>query len=68
MKTTLLALLCVVATVPLFGCGSSSEAVVVPKAATEGGNVINDPKLKEQLTGPSSFGQGQPQSGLAGGN
>lgn len=51
----------------LAGCGSEAEEKL-PEAATQGGNVINDPELKKQLTGDTaSGGGGQSSSAPTGG-
>jgi hypothetical protein len=50
----------------LVGCGSGdSEAVNVPPSATQGGNVVTDPAVKQQIMGSEGQGGGEQQSGLS---
>jgi len=49
----------------LVGCGAKEETVDVPKSATEGGNVVNDPEMKK-LTGESDMGTGGAGGGQSG--
>ena len=50
----------------LIGCSGGSETVDVPKSATEGGNVVKDPALREQMLGSSGAGGGGQQSSSLG--
>lgn len=46
-----------IAGIAMVGCSGGDSADVTPnKAATEGGNVINDPELKAKLTGAADAG------------
>lgn len=54
---TMLAILALAAAC-LTGCASGGGEVQVGDAQTKGGNVVNDPALKEQLTGASNAAGG----------
>lgn len=48
----------------LLGCsGGDSSGVPVGDAQTKGGNVVQDPQLKEQLTGAANAGGNAPSDG-----
>ncbi len=48
----------------LVGCsGGDSNGVPVGDAQTKGGNVVQDPQLKEQLTGAANAGGNAPSDG-----
>jgi len=56
---------CMALAISLAGCtGGDSSGVPVGDAQTKGGNVVQDPQLKEQLTGAANAGGNTPSEGL----
>lgn len=64
MKLLLSLTACLALSISLVGCtGGDSSGVPVGDAQTKGGNVVQDPQLKEQLTGAANAGGNAPSEG-----
>jgi len=65
MNRALLVLTALALGAALIGCsGGDSSSVPVGDAQTKGGNVVQDPQLKEQLTGAANAGENGSSEGL----
>lgn len=64
MKPAIVLLAALALGLALIGCGGGdSNGVPVGDAQTKGGNVVDDPKLREQLTGAANAGGNAPSDG-----